>query len=549
MSEVIGKVTATEKKPTTCNNVRFWVHKDAIIRPFDIVKIEHIPKVTGGQISNTYAIVQELQYITDSVSDLANYVSSDFGDLSSEPQNHRLGTTIAEAEVLHNDQEIEMPIHDGALVSWADSDGIREALGLKALTNPIPAGYIMMSNGEEIPVEFEANYLLGPEGAHLNISGISGLATKTSYAMFLMNSIQQKCADDVTMIIFNVKGTDLLSIDEAEELNDSEREEWQKCGLEAIPFKNVTYLYPFSGRQEHGFNLSNIDPVLLEKQQQEDKAFNYIYDIETGLSRIPLLFSDIDDPNSTMESILHQVPDIEAESWESFRQEVADRTQKGKGTGDISVLSWRKFNRLLETRTDHDLFTEKQCVGENKRQVLIRDAIKDFLAPGNVLVIDIEPLPPYLQCLVFGDVIQTVYGVKLTGEEDIDSTSLGTVIIFADELNKFAPRTGSGQTLTHFLLEITERGRSLGTILFGAEQFRSGVHDRVLGNCSTNVFGRTSPVEISKCPDYKYFPPTYQKQAIRLPQGHLLLQHAIFKTQLIKVRFPHPCYVQPKARR
>ena len=71
-----------------------------------------------------------------------------------------------------------------------------------------------MSNGLEIPVEFEGKYLLGPEGAHLNIAGISGLATKTTYAMFLMNSIQQRLDDKVTMIVFNVKGTDLLAIDE-----------------------------------------------------------------------------------------------------------------------------------------------------------------------------------------------------------------------------------------------------------------------------------------------------------------------------------------------
>ncbi len=102
----IGKITATENKPTSCNMVRFWVHNDEIIRPFDIVKIKHIPKERGGKLSYTYAIVQELYYITDSAGHLANYVSSDFGDLAAEPQNERLGTTIAEAEVLYNDQEI-----------------------------------------------------------------------------------------------------------------------------------------------------------------------------------------------------------------------------------------------------------------------------------------------------------------------------------------------------------------------------------------------------------------------------------------------------------
>lgn len=552
-TKAIGKVTATENKPTSCTMVRFWVHKDEVIRPFDIVKIEHIPSKKGGKPSYTYALVQELHYITDSAGHLSNYVSSDFGDLNAEPQNMRLGTTIAEAEVLYNDQEIEMPVRDGAKVEWADIEGIQKALGICDFKQPIPAGYICISNGEEVPIEFEADYLLGPEGAHLNIAGISGLATKTSYAMFLLNSIQQRLSDKVSMIIFNVKGADLLSIDDeaAPSLTEKERAEWKKCGLEATPFKNVTYLYPFAKRPKNGFNLSHIKPEILERQQKEDRAFNYFYDIETGRRKLPLLFSDIDDPNATLENIFHQLPDIEANSWEVFRGEIkTTKTPKGASKSDnIPVQSWRKFQRLLEMRTTHDLFTERSITEpEKKRHMLIRDAIKN-LKPGNILVIDVEPLPDYLQCLVFGDVIQTVYGAKLGDEEDINPDDLSTVVIFADELNKYAPKgSESGRTLTRNLLEITERGRSLGLILFGAEQFRSGVHDRVLGNCSTNVFGRTSPVEIAKCPDYRYFPDAHKSAIARLPKGNLLLQHAVFKTALIKVSFPFPCYFQPKVR-
>ncbi|MEN6532619.1 MAG: hypothetical protein ABFD89_03090, partial [Bryobacteraceae bacterium] len=119
---------------------------------------------------------------------------------------------------------------------------------------------------------------------------------------------------------------------------------------------------------------------------------------------------------------------------------------------------------------------------------------------------------------------QTVYGIKLGDEDEVDPAELGDVIIFADELNKYAPKSGdSKRSLTQSLLEITERGRSLGTVLFGAEQFRSGVHDRVLGNCSTNVYGRTSPLEIAKCPDYQFFPATYKTAITHLPKGSLLL--------------------------
>lgn len=548
-SSAIGRVSATERQPSTCTTVRFWVEDDVRIRPFDIVKIAHVGRAGGKAQSYTYALVQDLMYLSDSAGHLANYVSSDFGDMDVEPFNARLGTTVAEAEVLYNTEDVELPVRDGSEVEWADAEGIREALGLGALSKPIPAGFLRVSNGTEVPIELESAYLLGPEGAHLNIAGISGLATKTSYAMFLLSSIQQSLEQDVSIIIFNVKGDDLLYIDEPNPDLAKVGDDWGRCGLKATPFHDVTYLTPFANRPKNRYSESHVRADVMDRRVEQGSAFNYYYDVEAARPKLPLLFSDIDDPNSTMESMIHELPDIDAASWAEFRKKIEEFTQKGGSRKDISVMSWRKFNRLLRARTESDLFVEKGVVEpEKKRQMTIRDAVR-HLKPGGVMVIDIQPLPDYLQCLVFGDVISTVYALKQGDEEsEVSDKALGKVVIFADELNKFSPKTSrdSGRTLTQLLLEITERGRSLGVTLFGAEQFRSGVHDRVLGNCSTNVYGRTSPLEISKCPDYKYFPGAYRSAISRLPKGSLLLQHAVFKTDLVRVQFPFPAYLQVK---
>jgi DNA helicase HerA-like ATPase len=553
----IGKVTATENKPTTCTSVHFWLSPAVIIRPFDIVRIEHIC-ASGGEKSYSYAIVRELSYITDSAGHLANYVSSDFGDISARPMNERLGTTIAEADVLSNSQNIEMPIRDGASVEWAGPDEIRSALGVEKLQKPIPGGYIQTSNMEEIPIDFEARYLVGPEAAHLNISGISGLASKTSYAMFLLCALQQRMKDEISIILFNVKGPDLLAIDQANTLmNDAHKAEWQKCGLEPRPLESVTYLYPYAKRPDRFFTSSHAPADVIQDQIQQNRAFNYYYDVDTfkggeegnetdvGRDKMSLLFSDIDDPQSTMESCIQELGEIQAETWEKLREEIHAKTEKGHpGRKEISVQSWRKFSRLIRTRTTHDIFSSAY-VGEERRQKLIVDTIKD-LRPGNILVVDIAPLPDYVQCLVFGDVIRTVFDAKLDLYESIKREDLGRVLIFADELNKYAPAAfGSrDRTLTRWLLEITERGRSLGVVLFGAEQFRSGIHSRVLGNCSTDAYGRTNPVELSKAADYRLFSQSNKATVTRLNQGQMLLQHSVFNTPLIKVRFPYPAYKQ-----
>ncbi|MFC1601552.1 ATP-binding protein [Candidatus Sumerlaeota bacterium] len=557
-NECIGKVTATESKPTTCTSVHFWLHHDVIVRPFDIVRIEHISK-DGNSPSHSFALVKELSYITDSAGHLANYVSSDFGDVGAQEINKRLGTTVAEAEVLGNSENIEMPIRDGARVEWAGADEIRKALGVHNLKKPIPAGYMATSRGDEISLDFEARYLVGPEAGHLNISGISGLASKTSYAMFLLNALQQRMKDDVSIILFNVKGSDLLAVDRPnDDLTDSQKVEWEQCGLKPQPLESVTYFYPYAKHQKEVFTDSQAPLETIQAQVEKGRAFNYYYDVETfkggeegnetdvGRDKLSLLFSDIDDPQSTMESCIHALGEIEADNWENLRREIEGKTEKGQtGKKDISVQSWRKFNRLIRTRTDHSLFVEER-VQKDRRQKLLVDGIKG-LRPGKVLVVDIAPLPDYLQCLVFGDVIRTVFDAKLNLYSDVDRDQLGKVVVFADELNKYAPSSTGGRdrTLTRWLLEVTERGRSLGVILFGAEQFRSDIHPRVLGNCATNIYGRTNPVELSKAADYRHLFSQSNKASItRMRQGEMLLQHSVFHTSLIKARFPFPAYEQ-----
>mgnify|MGYP000562100472 CR=1 FL=1 len=104
-----------------------------------------------------------------------------------------------------------------------------------------------------LPVHFNSHFLIGPEGAHLNISGISGLASKTSYAMFLMKAIQDVAMrnddESVAFIMMNVKGTDLLKIDELNERQnelDLIRPIYEKLDLEMSAFKQVSYYYPYS---------------------------------------------------------------------------------------------------------------------------------------------------------------------------------------------------------------------------------------------------------------------------------------------------------------
>jgi DNA helicase HerA-like ATPase len=117
------------------------------------------------------------------------------------------------------------------------------------------------------------------------------------------------------------------------------------------------------------------------------------------------------------------------------------------------------------------------------------------------------------------------------------------VILFVDELNKFAPTAGRDSPLLHDLIEIAERGRSLGVVLLSAQQFASAVHSRVIGNSATRVFGRTAPTELSQAA-YRGLNEAVRGHLVRLSKGELILTHPLYR-QPVKIRFPRPAYRQP----
>ena len=93
------------------------------------------------------------------------------------------------------------------------------------------------------------------------------------------------------------------------------------------------------------------------------------------------------------------------------------------------------------------------------------------------------------------------------------------IIIFVDEQNKYVLNdTPNSSLILHHRLNITDRGRSLGIILFSVEQFRSAIHDRVKVNCATSVYGRTNAIEVSKS-DYQHIPKACQSMMRRFSVG------------------------------
>ena len=564
MSKLIGRILATEKVPTTMDKFTFWTNSDMKLHAFDIIRVER----TDG--SNTFGVVENISHITDAQSFLTNFISSDFGDVEVEEPTIRVGMNYVEAKVSFNSQNIYTPVHNNDRVYLATAEQIKMALGLDKIQNPLVCGSLKMYEGtsEEIPlpVHINSKFILGPEGAHLNISGISGLASKTSYAMFLMKAIQDQYLsmsdledDSVAFVIFNVKGRDLLAIDKENDFDKDapgEKEatlaEYVNLKLSPKPFQHVKYYIPYSD------NLSAKQSTYLPKEDvaryiEDEKLKKYKYVYSDDKESIEMMFSNIEDTAQTMESIISKIIDSDDNdfnsltTWTQFLDKVSDNSMKGSSqknaNNDISVLSWRKFKRIVRKAIQDDMFANR--VEPQYCECRLANELKK-IRKNEVYVIDIAKLPEDKQAFVFGDTLRTIYNLKL-GEYDAETTipPPARIVVFIDELNKYASKdVPKSSPILRELLDVTERGRSLGVILFGAEQFRSAIHDRITGNCATHAYGRTNSIEIST-KDYGSLPSTYKNMLTRLEQGDYLIQNPVFRS-LLKIKFPKPIYKQFK---
>ena len=565
METIIGKISATERNPSTIDDFYFWTDKGRILSPFDVVKVEHVSP--DNQKSTTYGVIEEINHVTDAQSHFTSYISSDFGDTAAIIGNmNRLGMNYVKARVVCNTEDIYSPVLDGKQVSLCNEDDILVALGLKKVDNPLVCGYLQMYKGEEtklIKVELNSHFLLGPDGAHLNISGISGLAAKTSYSMFLLNAVQHKFKltadknqkESVAFVFFNVKGRDLMAIDESYKLSEDLTEKDKKkieadfpiydmLGLEKEPFQNVRYYYPYSKNPNTANVQSASTPEDVKQQKEKNKAFSYKFTFEDSRDKLDLLLANEDDSSGTLESCVNHVitgnkPFDNVNKWETF-DDALDKCTKTVAMGgqatDILVASWRKFKRCVGKAIKNDVFAKVLNAGE----VDLTKEIQNNLTPNQVMVIDIAQLDENTQGFVFGSVAQAIYDLKRSADRD---NIPKTIILFVDELNKYAsndiPKTSP---ILRRLLDITERGRSLGIILFGVEQFRSVIHDRVKGNCATSAYGRTNAIEVSKS-DYKFIPKVYQNMMTRLSPGEYIISNPALRS-IVNIKFPRPIYKQ-----
>ncbi|MGD2151698.1 MAG: hypothetical protein PVG79_00430 [Gemmatimonadales bacterium] len=546
MSALIGRVVGTERKPNTTHEFHFWTGLEAQIGIGSIVKV-----VADAQ--TVYGVVVEGFSYTDLMSPLHDYIGADADPgAGAQAPSLRPEIRLYTAAVLRREpEEPVQPVPMGT-VYLADAGDVVVGLrmdsyvGVEAETG-IPLG-IYTSGRLEAPVYLDADFLLGPEAAHLNITGVSGLATKTSLVEFLLASVFEHMPEgkgSVAAVCFNVKGPDLLFLDQAGELDENDRRMYELLGVAPEPFANVRFFAPYKA---DGWNLNTL--------RTHTDLMGSVRPLRWGLKEV-MQFSEVlltrDDLDAKADALIDFIRDrvldqrFGPDSGQPVMRNHLVRTFRDLEDWFDDVLACCEAGGSDRWMTHHTATIRKVrnrlngIVSRAHGLVVNDDAVSDLpwgeFEDRAVYVIDVANVEPEAQDLVFARVVSRL-------REGLESGTLGVrhVIVFADELNKYAPSDGPDSYVRKMLLDISERGRYLGLVLFGAQQFRSQVHRRVVGNCGSAVYGRMDMDELAT-PGYSVLSPATKTKLASLPKGDLMVRHPHF-TQPIFLRFPKPAVMR-----
>jgi len=445
----------------------------------------------------------------------------------------------------------------------------------------IPIGLDL--NGE--PVFIPYSFLNGERGAHVSISGKSGVATKTSYALFLLYLLfetdhglraRRGGAHDKA-VVFSVKGADLCLLDKpnvvlagTDDAAREAREQWAALGVtEPGPFRRLAVFAPAE-------DVDHPDPVADIHVRPVGEAHAYGWSplsfIRNGL--LQYLFDDLEAgqvgfiEQAVRTQLLRwaypvagdasgrvvfvdpaSVGDRIGATWEGALRALDRKTPRPTGDGEVvagldELVEFIAAKVTDEAAATYDprwvagvspgtrmAFARRLWKAVPRLRRLVRAGLREVDLTDQLSVVDVHALHDDAQRFVVAAVLDRVWAAHE------NSTAPGRTFVLLDELNKYAPRHGSGP-IGSLLVDIAARGRSLGVILIGAQQNPSGVSRDIINNAALEVCGQ---IKASEATELGFLPPDMRARAQIIAPGTMITSQPLLPAP-VPVRFPFPPY-------
>jgi DNA helicase HerA-like ATPase len=514
----IGKVLGT----ADAQPLDFWfaVPGDQLVQLDDVVAVERgLPD--GGKVA-IFGVVDNVVARHEGAKLESDVFLAHEGIL---PLNHAIKAHVMVTRV---EPEIFAPPLPGAAVFKAEGAQRDQALFFDSMKKRFVLG--LSRDREVVYGNFE--FLDGSRGAHINISGVSGVATKTTYASFLLYGIFNSPGllgpekANTHALIFNVKGEDLLFLDKPNTVVKPDVADiYTKLGLPVQPFESVGLYAPVRREQ---------DKMIPDTGTRSEGVLAYCWTIEDFCKEryLRFLFADADDETSHLSAVIDRVEN-------HLTREDVSRCEDFDDLKDLVELQLTQWAGNAAAGTQMS-FLRRLEAGAARVGHLIRGKVEDpsrhriDWKKKQITVVDIHSLHDRAKRFVIGVMLKRMFEDK-----EKSGTAQPLIFVVLDELNKYAPREG-WSPIKDVILDMAERGRSLGVILIGAQQTASQIERRVVANSSFRVVGRLDTAE-AQHGEYGFLPASTRLRSSILKPGTMIVSQPEIPIPLL-VQFPFPAW-------
>ena len=548
----VGRVLGTEH--TSTREFRVVLDDDEYLQLDDLVVVTtHVPQ--KGEVK-TYGIVTEVEAIYEGAT-----FESDTHRIAAEGILPAVKVRSAQVAITRIDPELWVSPDPGVVVDRATGAERHKALYTDEMGRPLAIG--LGRDGE--PVFVDLDFFDGRKGGHMSVSGISGVATKTSFALFFLRMLTAKPevvgegAANLRVLVFNVKGEDLLWLDKHnKDFDEKAAKAWDRLGVKPTPFESVGFWAP--PRPKSG------DVVVPDISGRQEGVAAFAWTprefIDEGLLRF--LFTDASDTRNQIPFVEERVEaqlkryavDVAGEPGAIVLRDPVEGHQPGDvvnaGKGEMVIRDLKDLAEAIEEFVDPaddepdqrwtgrvqpgtvSAFMRRLHAATNRLGHLIRagESRRIDRSVAQVTVVGIQSLHDLGQRFVVGALLAETFAEK---ERSGQRFPLSVVVL--DELNKYAPREGNSP-IKDMLIDIAQRGRSLGVLLVGAQQTASRVAQEVLENAALKVAGRLDAAEAERA-EYGWMLPSTRARARLLKPGTMVLSQPAIPLPLV-VDFPFP---------
>ncbi|MBI5156859.1 MAG: ATP-binding protein [Acidimicrobiia bacterium] len=553
----VGRVIGSQH--TNTREFRVIMSETEYLQLDDLVVVD--TDVPGAGRVSTYGIVTEVEAVYEG----ASFESDTFriADEGSLPAAKVRSAQVAVTRVM---PEVWVAPDPGGEVRRATGEARDRALYVDEMGRPLPVGL----GRDGAPLFVDLDFFDGRKGGHMSISGISGVATKTSFALFFLRMLTGRrdivgdAGKNLRVLVFNVKGEDLLWLDKPNrDFTVEAAARWTALGVEPGPFPSVSLWAP--PRPRTGDVLV---PDTAGRQDVAVFAWTPREFIDEGLLRF--LFTDASDARNQISFIAERVESqlrrfavdvagmpgavVLRDPSEGHARGAVIRPDKGERViADLAGLAEALEEYLDPPDAEPDLkWTGRVQAGtvsafmRRLHAAVVRlghliqagESRRIDRAAAQVTVVGIQSLHDLGQRFVVGALLAETFGEK---EGSGQRFPLSVVVL--DELNKYAPREGQSP-LKDMLIDIAQRGRSLGVLLVGAQQTASRVAAEVLENAALRVAGRLDAAEAERS-EYGWMLPSTRARARLLKPGTMVISQPSIPVPLV-VDFPFPPWATRK---